>query len=297
MPSQTIQWFPGHMAKTRRQMAECLPDVDIVLELVDARIPAASRNPDIKSMLRDKPSLVLLNKSSLADPAITARWVKHLASRGESCLAIDCITGEGIDQIYPAVCKVLAEKLERYHQKGMDGRKLKAMVVGIPNVGKSSLINRLSGGKKAKVEDRPGVTVAKQWVATTIGLDLLDMPGVLWPKFDDKITGENLAITGAIRDQILDIEEIAMILATRLRTHAKSLLCARYKLTEDDLACAYDGYDLFMLIGKKRGFLMRGGEVDGLRTAQMLLDEFRGAVIGRLSLEVPPNDTPSQEET
>ncbi|MBO5788587.1 MAG: ribosome biogenesis GTPase YlqF [Clostridia bacterium] len=286
MPSQTIQWFPGHMAKTRRQMAEYLPEVDIVLELLDARIPLSSRNPDIKDMLQNKPSLILLNKSSLADQASTAKWVKHFAKEGIMCLAIDCMTGDGLDRIFPVVCDILAEKLERYRQKGMAGRRLKAMVVGIPNVGKSSLINRLSGAKKAKVEDRPGVTVARQWISTSIGLDLLDMPGVLWPRFENQIVGQNLAMTGAIRDRILDVEELAVLLVGRLRECAPALLCERYKLSESDLTNT-DDYDLFILIGKKRGFLVRGGEINELRTAEMLLDEFRGAAIGRITLELP----------
>ena len=286
MASQTIQWFPGHMAKTRRLMTECLPDVDIVLELLDARIPLSSRNPNIKEMLKDKPSLILLNKSSLASPKLTNQWTEYFVKNGLACLSIDCNTGDGLDKIYPAVCQVLKDKIERYKSKGMEGRRLKAMVVGIPNVGKSSLINRLSGAKKAKVEDRPGVTVSKQWISTSIGLDLLDMPGVLWPKFENQIVGETLAITGAIRDQILDVEELAVILVGRLRETAPDLLSQRYKLSENELE-DYDNYDLFSAIGKKRGFLIRGGKVNELRTAQMLLDEFRASVIGRITLETP----------
>ena len=286
MPSQTIQWFPGHMAKTRRLMAECLPDVDIVLELLDARIPLSSRNPNIEEMLKDKPSLILLNKSSLASPKITEQWVKYFTKKKTPCVAIDCQTGEGLDKIYPAVCSVLHDKLERYKAKGMEGRRLKAMVVGIPNVGKSSLINRLSGAKKAKVEDRPGVTLSKQWISTSIGLDLLDMPGVLWPRFENQTVGQNLALTGAIRDQILDVEELAVILVARLYETAPELLMERYKLSSSDLLCE-DSYEIFGLIGKKRGFLVRGGEINELRTAQMLLDEFRSSTIGRISLEKP----------
>ena len=286
MPSDTIQWFPGHMAKTRRQMAECLPMVDIVLELLDARIPLSSRNPDIRTMLQNKPSLILLNKSSLADPAVTAKWQTYFSKNGETCLPVDCITGEGLAQIYPAVCRALKDKLERYRAKGMEGRRLKAMVVGIPNVGKSSLINRLCGAKKAKVEDRPGVTLAKQWVSAACGLDLLDMPGVLWPRFDDKTVGENLAVTGAIRDRILNVEEVAVILLSRLKDCAPALLCERYKLSPELLAEA-QLYEIFEQIGRTRGYLERGGTVNELRTAEMLLDEFRAAAIGRISLECP----------
>lgn len=286
MPSETIQWFPGHMAKTKRQMAECLPMVDIVLELSDARIPLSSRNPDIRSMLQSKPSLLLLNKSSLADPSVTAAWQNRFSDEGDACLSVDCITGDGLDRIYPAVCRALSEKIERYRAKGMEGRRLKAMVVGIPNVGKSSLINRLCSAKKAKVEDRPGVTLSRQWVSTSIGLDLLDMPGVLWPKFDDRRVGENLAITGAIRDKILDVEEIAVILIRRLAEVSPALLCERYRLTPGQLD-EMQPYELFEQIGRNRGFLMRGGEINELRTAEMLLDEFRSASIGRISLERP----------
>lgn len=286
MPSDTIQWFPGHMAKTRRQMAECLPMVDIVLELLDARIPLSSRNPDIRTTLQNKPSLILLNKSSLADPAVTAKWQAYFSGQGETCLPVDCITGEGLAQIYPAVCRALKDKLERYRAKGMEGRRLKAMVVGIPNVGKSSLINRLCGAKKAKVEDRPGVTLAKQWVSAACGLDLLDMPGVLWPRFDDKTVGENLAVTGAIRDRILNVEEVAVILLSRLKDCAPALLCERYKLSPADLEDA-QLYEIFEQIGRTRGYLERGGTVNELRTAEMLLDEFRAAAIGRISLECP----------
>ena len=192
---QTIQWFPGHMAKTRRIMRENLSQVDIVLELVDARIPESARNPEIAALTAGKPVLTLLNKSSLADPAVTKAWVTTFRAHGENALAIDCATGEGIGQIGTVIRQILADKVQRYAARGMSGRKLRAMVVGIPNVGKSSLINRLCGGKKVKVEDRPGVTLTKQWVPTSLGLDLMDMPGVLWPKFDDPHTGENLAMT------------------------------------------------------------------------------------------------------
>lgn len=286
MPTKTIQWFPGHMAKTRRLMAECLPDVDIVLEIRDARIPQSSANPEIRTLLQNKPSLILLNKSALADPSMTAKWIDHYRKAGRKCLAIDCITGEGFGHIEGAVREVLAEKLERYRAKGMEGRRIRAMVVGIPNVGKSSLINRLCGAKKARVEDRPGVTLSKQWASTGMGLDLLDMPGVLWPKFDDVTVGENLAVTGAIRDQIMDIEEIACILLARLKALFPMLLCERYKLTQAEVSQS-EPYELFELIGQRRGFLQRGGSVNERRTAEILLDEFRGGKIGRMTLELP----------
>ena len=286
MSSNPIQWFPGHMAKTRRVMKECLPQVDLVLELLDARIPKSSKNPEIEKLLEGKPRITVLTKSSLANPDITARFAAKYNAGGIKTVIIDAVTDSGISALSDAVREIMADKLEKYKSKGMEGRKLRAMIVGIPNVGKSSLINRLAGGKRAKVENRPGVTLAKQWVPTEIGLDLLDMPGVLWPKFDDATVGENLAFTGAIRDQILDTEEIAMLLAGRLAKVAPRELCERYKLDLEDCE-NLDCYDLFRLIGKKRGFLISGGEINHERTAAMLLEEFRSGKIGRISLEIP----------
>jgi ribosome biogenesis GTPase A len=274
------------MAKTRRVIKECLPQVDVVIELLDARIPYSSKNPEIEAMIEQKPRITLLTKATLADPDVSKKWAEYYNKRGSKTVIIDSVTGYGIDALDAAIKEVMTEKLERYREKGMDGRKLKAMMVGIPNVGKSSLINRLAGGKKAKVENRPGVTLAKQWVPTSVGLDLLDMPGVLWPKFEDEKVGQNLAMTGAIRDQIIDIEEIAMLLCARLMEVAPKAFCERYKLDYDEV-CELDGYDLFNLVGRKRGFLISGGEINSERTANMLLEEFRSAKIGRISLEKP----------
>ena len=287
MPSQTIQWFPGHMAKTRRLISENLKNVDAVIELLDARIPYSSQNPEIRRLCAGKPSIILLNKASLADPAVTKAFSAHYSNDNTVCIETDCISGSGLSRIAPAIRELCGEKLARYEEKGMVGRSLKAMVVGIPNVGKSSLINKISGNKKAKVENRPGVTLNKQWVGTDIGIMLLDMPGVLWPKFVDATVGENLAITGAIKDDILDVESIAMILCGRLREHYPRELCARYKLSELPSADEMDNYDLLTLIGKKRGFCISGGEIDTERTANMLLDEFRAGKIGRISLDIP----------
>ena len=286
MSSNPIQWFPGHMAKTRRLMQESLGQVDIVLELLDARIPYSSKNPEIEKMLGTKPRISVLTKSALANPDVTRQWVEYYKRLGIVAVVIDNNTGAGINALEEAVKTVMADKLERYESKGMSGRKLRSMIVGIPNVGKSSLINKLAGGKKAKVENRPGVTLNKQWVPTDIGLDLLDMPGVLWPKFEDERVGQNLAMTGAIRDQILDIEEIAMILCGRLMDVASDEFMARYKLNKDETE-GLDSYDLFELVGRKRGFLVSGGEINHQRTAEMLLEEFRSAKIGRISLEKP----------
>ncbi len=285
MPSQNIQWFPGHMARTRRLITENLKNVDAVIELLDARIPYSSRNPEISRLCAGKPTIILLNKASLADPAMTKAWAQKLSDEHTVCIETDCVSGQGLGQIAPALRKLCEEKLARYEQKGMTGRSLKAMVLGIPNVGKSSLINKLCGNKKAKVENRPGVTLDKQWVATNIGILLLDMPGILWPKFEDPTVGENLAITGAIKDDVLDIESIACMLCHRLRTSYPELLCDRYKLESLPSSEEMDDYNLLCLIGKKRGFLVSGGEVNTERTANMLIDEFRAAKIGRISLD------------
>ena len=286
MATNPIQWFPGHMAKTKRMMRECLPEVDIIIELLDSRIPYSSKNPEIDGLINNKPKVTVFTKSTLANPDMTRRWIDFYSKKGEKVVVIDSTAGVGIDALADAVREVMAEKLERYRLKGMEGRKLKAMIVGIPNVGKSSLINRIAGNKKAKVEDRPGVTVDKQWVPTRIGFDLLDMPGVLWPKFEDQRVGENLAMTGAIKDQILDTEEIAMILCSRLMKVAPEEFMTRYKLSPDETE-GLDSYDLFELVGRKRGFLISGGEINHKRTADVLLDEFRGGKIGRITLESP----------
>ena len=274
------------MAKTKRLMKECLPEVDIILELIDARIPYSSKNPEIENMIGDKPKITVMTKASLANPELSRRWAEKYTRAGSKTVLIDSTASYGIDDLAAAVREVLSEKIERYKAKGMNGRKIKAMIVGIPNVGKSSLINRLAGGKKAKVEDRPGVTLTKQWVPTEMGFDLLDMPGVLWPKFEDARVGENLAMTGAIRDAILDTEEIAMILCSRLMDVARDDFLTRYKLKEAEVD-GLDSYDLFELVGRKRGFLISGGEINHTRTAEMLLDEFRGAKIGKITLERP----------
>lgn len=283
----TIQWFPGHMAKTRRMIAENMKQVDLTLELLDARIPQSSRNPEIARLTEAKPRLVLLSKASLASPDATAKWREYFEKTGESAIFYDCRTGVGINEIAPAVRGLCAERLDRWREKGMEGRKLRAMIVGIPNVGKSSLINRLAENKKAKVENRPGVTLNKQWVTTSLGIDLLDTPGVLWPKFDDKTVGENLALTGAIKDEIMDTEMLAVILCRRLRELCPALLCERYKLGEPSVIADLQDWEIAELIGKKRGFLISGGEINFERTANMLLDEFRSGKIGRITLELP----------
>ena len=201
-----IQWFPGHMAKTKRMIKECLSEVDVILELLDARIPYSSKNPEIDTLIGTKPKLTILTKAMLADPEVSRAWVEKYNTSGQKTVIIDSLHGQGIDSLSAAIREILAEKIERYRSKGMEGRKLRAMIVGIPNVGKSSLINKLAANNKAKVENRPGVTLTKQWISTSLGIDLLDMPGILWPKFEDQIVGQNLAVTGAIRDEIMDVE-------------------------------------------------------------------------------------------
>ena len=284
MPSDTIQWFPGHMAKTRRLIKENLQSVDVIIELLDARIPRSSKNPELDSLVYPKPVVTVLNKASLADPNASARFKEIYQKEGKCLVLADCIEKKGILEVVDAVKLVLSDKIEKNISKGMGGKKVCAMVLGIPNVGKSSLINTLAGQKKANVENRPGVTTNKQWIKTEHGIDLLDMPGVLWPKFEDRRVGENLAITGAIKDKVLNTDEIAMIMCTRLQKKYPKLLCERYGLSEEDIE-GLDGYDIFEMIGKKRGLLQRGGEVNFERCATMLLEEFRNGKIGRITLE------------
>ena len=286
MAQNPIQWFPGHMAKTRRIIKECLTQVDVVIELLDARIPYSSRNPETVKLVGTKPLITLLTKASLADPEKSKLWVSYYNAHGSTAVLIDSQTGLGMNDFTKAVNTIMAEKLERYKNKGMEGRRLKAMIIGIPNVGKSSFINRLAGAKKAKVENRPGVTLTKQWITTDLGLDLMDTPGVLWPKFEDESVGQNLAITGAIRDAILDTEELAMSLCDKLMECAPREFTERYKMSEEE-ARELDCYELFELVGRKRGLLMSGGVVNHERCADMLLEEFRSAKIGRITLEVP----------
>lgn len=279
-----INWFPGHMAKTRRKISEDLKKVDAVIEVVDARIPVSSRNPELDLLLQSKPRLVLLNKSDMADPNVTTLWLQVLKNASTCALAVDCRSGKGVREIAPAVRRLLQEKIEANAARGMTGKSLRVMVVGIPNVGKSSFINRLTGKSRAKVENRPGVTRDNQWFVATGGLELLDTPGVLWPKFEDQTVGEHLAFTGAVKDTILDIETLAVKLLQVLRGPYALLLETRYKIeiTPED-----EPYDLLCKIGKKRGMVVRGGEIDTERAAVMLLDEYRSGVLGRITLEQP----------
>lgn len=293
----SIQWFPGHMAKTRRVMKESLGLVDIVVELRDARIPKSSRNPEIEKIVGDKPRLVVFNKADIADPAVTKMWQDYYKSHGVRTLALDCRSGRGLKELVPAVRETLADLLAKRRARGMESRPIRMMIVGVPNVGKSSLINRLAGGKKVKVEDRPGVTRGKQWVRLENGIELLDMPGVLWPKFDDKQVGERLAYTGAIKDDVYDLEWVAMRFLALLRERYPQLLAERFKVTAEESA-ELEPYDLLELVGKKRGMMMSGGVVNTERAAITVLDEFRSGKIGRISLERPHTATaqPDTEE-
>ena len=284
---QQVQWFPGHMAKTRRKIREMLPLVDAVTVILDARIPESSQNPEIADLIGKKPVLYLLNKCDLADVAITERWIAYWKKQGKTSLAVDCRSGKGLHQFRPAIRSLCKERIRINEEKGMAGKALRVMVVGIPNTGKSSFINRMAKESKAKVEDRAGVTRSNQWFVIDGGLELLDTPGVLWPKFEDPNVGDKLAFTGGVKDQVVDIELLAMRLLSILAQNYPQMLADRYRMTE---TAGLADYELLELLGKKRGMLMRGGEVDTLRAATTLLDEFRAGKLGRLSFEAPPTE-------
>ncbi|MBP3600539.1 MAG: ribosome biogenesis GTPase YlqF [Clostridia bacterium] len=279
--TQSIQWFPGHMTKARRKIKEVLPLIDAVAEVVDARIPLSSRNPELKDIIGDKPHIILLNKCDMADKAVTEEWIRYYKTQNITAIALDCKTGKGLNTFKDTVKTALADKLEAYRQKGMVGKPLRVMVVGIPNVGKSSFINKIAGNTKAKVENRPGVTRGNQWFTIDKQLELLDTPGVLWPKFEDKTVGEHLAFTGAVKDRVLDTELLAMRLLEILAENYRDLLTKRYG--DIDFDC--DSYELLCRIGKKRGMVIRGGETDTERAANMLLEEYRNCKIGFITLE------------
>ncbi|WP_440448350.1 ribosome biogenesis GTPase YlqF [Ruminococcus sp.] len=283
---QNIQWFPGHMTKTKRQIQASLKLVDAVAEILDARIPLSSKNPDLQKLIQNKPKVVLLNKCDMANQTATSRWIDYYASQGITAIAVDCKSGKGLNKFAPAVNNVLAERRERLKAKGMVNPMLRIMIVGIPNVGKSSFINRVAKQNRAKVEDRPGVTRGNQWYSIAKNIEMLDTPGVLWPKFDDKIVGERLAFTGAVKDQILDTELLAVRLLDFLRSLKPADFIVRFKLDDVDLD-AVDSYELLNIIGKKRGMLISGGEINTERAAIMLLDEFRSGKLGRITLEMP----------
>jgi ribosome biogenesis GTPase A len=274
------------MTKTKRQIQASLKLVDAVAEILDSRIPLSSKNPDLQKLIQNKPKVVLLNKCDMANQTATSRWIDYYASQGITAIAVDCKSGKGLNKFAPAVNNVLSERRERLKAKGMVNPMLRIMIVGIPNVGKSSFINRVAKQNRAKVEDRPGVTRGNQWYSIAKNIEMLDTPGVLWPKFDDKIVGERLAFTGAVKDQILDTELLAVRLLDFLRSLKPADFIARFKLEDIDLD-AIDSYELLNVIGKKRGMLISGGEIDTERAAIMLLDEFRSGKLGRITLEMP----------
>ena len=285
---QNIQWFPGHMTKTKRQIQANLKLVDAVAEIIDARIPVSSRNPDLNKLIQSKPRVILL-KCDMANQTATKMWIDFYKKQGITAIAVDCKSGRGLNKFPQAVNNVMSEKIARLKSKGMKNPMMRIMIVGIPNVGKSSFINRISKQNRAKVEDRPGVTRGNQWFTISNNLEMLDTPGVLWPKFDDKTVGEHLAFTGAVKDQILDIELLAVRLLDFLKKLKPEDFITRFKLSEDEFENT-DSYELLQIIGKKRGMLISGGEVNTERAAIMLLDEFRAAKLGRITVEMPYGD-------
>lgn len=283
---QTIQWFPGHMTKTKRQIQSSLKLVDAVAEIIDARIPVSSRNPDLAKLVQNKPRVILLNKCDMANQTATKMWIDYFKKQNLVAIPVDCKSGRGLDKFAPAVNTVMSHKIARLKEKGMVNPTIRIMIVGIPNVGKSSFINKMVKKNRAKVEDRPGVTRGNQWHTIAKNLEMLDTPGVLWPKFDDKTVGEHLAFTGAVKDQILDIELLAVRLLDFIKELKPADFITRFKLENEDIE-NIDSYELLKMIGKKRGMLVSGGEIDTERAAIMLLDEFRSAKLGRITVEMP----------
>ena len=282
-----IQWYPGHMTKTRRQIEADLKQVDAVCEIVDARIPISSRNPDIDAICGSKPRIIVLNRMDLADPNATKAWTAYFKSKGMAVVATDCKSRKGISDFTPAARLACKEKLARDAAKGMN-RPLRIMIVGIPNVGKSTLINQISGRKGAKAENRPGVTRGKQWVTVDAGLQLLDTPGILWPKFEDPQVGMMLAYTGAVKEGVIDVEELACFLMELLHKYYPQTLLERYKVEAES---GTPGWQLIEMAGRKRGYLVSGGEVHFERMAKVLLDEFRSGKLGKFTLEMPEVET------
>ena len=285
---QNIQWFPGHMTKTKRKIQASLKLVDAVAEIIDARIPISSRNPDLDSIIQNKPRVVLMNKCDMADPSSTQKWINYYKSKGIVAIPIDCKTGRGVNKFVSSVNEVLKEKIEKQKAKGLLNPTVRVMIVGIPNVGKSTFINRISKNRKAKAEDKPGVTRGNQWFTINKGFEVLDTPGVLWPKFEDKVVGERLAFTGAVKDQIMDTELLAMRLLDFLKVEKNPIFVERFKLQNENIE-EIESFELLELIGRKRGMLISGGEIDTERAAIMLLDEYRSAKLGKYTFELPEN--------
>ena len=284
--NQNIQWFPGHMTKTKRMIEASLKLVDAVIEIKDARIPVSSTNPDIDGLIGSKPRLILLNKCDVADKNSTNKWIEYYNKKGIKALAIDCRSGKGLNLVVPECRKILKSYIEKKQARGIKNPSIRVMIVGIPNVGKSSFINKVVKQNRAKVEDRPGVTRGNQWFTLDRGFELLDTPGVLWPKFEDQTVGERLAFTGAVKDQILDTELLAVRLLDLLKEIKPPMFIERFSLDAEVIG-DMESYELLELIGRKRGMLISGGEVNTERASTMLLDEFRGAKLGKITLELP----------
>ncbi len=285
--NQVVQWFPGHMAKTRRKIKESLPLVDAVTEIVDARVPVSSHNPEISDIISGKPRIVILNKCDVADENATRKWISYFKSQGIAAIAADCKSGKGLNLYRPLIKEVLVDKIKSYEEKNMQGRALRVMVVGIPNTGKSSFINRMAGKKRAEVADRPGVTRHNQWFVIGDGIELLDTPGVLWPKFEDPAVGDKLAFIGSVKDDILDVESLAVRFLEVMKKDYPERLTERYKITDFEEA---EPYEILEMIGRKRGMLISGGEINTERAATTILDEYRAGKLGKITLDSIPTE-------
>lgn len=279
---QNVQWFPGHMAKTRRLIKESLPTVDAVTEILDARMPVSSQNPELRELIGNKPLIVLLNKCDVADENATRQWIDYFKKKAVAALAVDCKSGNGLNKFIPTLKEALKDKIASNEARGMGGKPIRIMVVGIPNIGKSSFINRMAGKNRAKVADKAGVTRQNQWFVIANGIELLDTPGVLWPKFDNPVIGDRLAFIGSVKDEVFDNETLAVRLLEVLVRDYPDRLVERYKIGNFD---SLGPYEVLELIGKKRGLMIKGGEIDTLRASVMLLDEYRGGKLGRITLD------------
>ena len=293
LPSTSINWFPGHMAKTRRQITEDLKLVDVIVEILDARIPISSQNPEIQEIIKNKKKIIILNKSDLSDEKDNKKWINYFTKKGSRVVLANSNTGKGVDEVIRQIQKAMQNEIDEYKEKGRIGRKIRVMVVGIPNVGKSSFINRIAKKNSAGVANRPGVTKQKQWIRINENIELMDTPGVLWPKFESEEVALNLAFTGTIKDDILEITEIAYQLTKFLLKEYKSNLLERYSLDENEVneilqqeqAENQNIYEVMQLIGRKRGAIISGGNVDDEKTSRIILDDFRTGKLGKISLE------------
>lgn len=283
---QNIQWFPGHMTKAKRKIQAGLKLIDVVVEIIDARIPISSSNPDLAEIIGNKPKLVLLNKCDKSNKNATQKWIEYYNKNGVKALPVDCKSGKGLNRFVPAVREMLSDKFETQKSKGIKNPILRVMILGIPNVGKSSFINRISKQTRAKVEDRPGVTRGNQWYTISNDLEMLDTPGVLWPKFDDEKVGLHLAFTGAVKDRVLDIELLAIDFLEAMQKNVTPEFLTRFKLKEEDIQ-GIEPYELLELVGRKRGMLISGGEIDTERAANLIMDEYRDGRFGNITLEYP----------